>query len=107
MIYAPTDNTVASALEGMIIAANQAKTPVFGGATSYVAQGAIAGLGFDYYQVGVQTANYVAAILGGAQPGSLDVKVATGSDLLVNTSVAKKLGITLPQAVLSKAEIIQ
>ncbi|MGF1742095.1 ABC transporter substrate-binding protein [Vibrio profundum] len=107
VIYAPTDNTVASALEGMIIAANQAKTPVFGGATSYVAQGAIASLGFDYYQVGVQTANYVAAILGGAQPGSLDVKVATGSDLLVNTSVAKKLGITLPQAVLSKAEIIQ
>ncbi|MDF5632404.1 ABC transporter substrate-binding protein, partial [Vibrio parahaemolyticus] len=55
ILYAPTDNTVASAIEGMIVAANQAKKPVFGGATSYVEKGAIAGLGFDYYQVGVQT----------------------------------------------------
>ncbi|NTJ40863.1 ABC transporter substrate-binding protein, partial [Vibrio vulnificus] len=40
VIYAPTDNTVASAIEGMIVAANQAKKPVFGGATSYVEKGA-------------------------------------------------------------------
>lgn len=50
ILYAPTDNTVASAIEGMIVAANQAKKPVFGGATSYVEKGAIAGLGFDYYR---------------------------------------------------------
>ncbi|QSA19537.1 ABC transporter substrate-binding protein, partial [Vibrio furnissii] len=30
IIYALIDNTVASAIEGMIVAANQAKTPVFG-----------------------------------------------------------------------------
>ncbi|MCV6005100.1 ABC transporter substrate-binding protein, partial [Escherichia coli] len=83
-------NTVASAIEGMIVAANQAKKPVFGGATSYVEKGAIAGLGFDYYQVGVQTADYVAAILDGQEPGKLDVKVATGSDLVINESAASK-----------------
>ncbi|EJO2017614.1 ABC transporter substrate-binding protein [Vibrio vulnificus] len=103
VIYAPTDNTVASAIEGMIVAANQAKKPVFGGATSYVEKGAIAGLGFDYYQVGVQTADYVAAILEGQEPGKLDVKVATGSDLVVNQGTAEKLGITIPTSVLSRA----
>ncbi|HFQ5283139.1 TPA: ABC transporter substrate-binding protein [Vibrio vulnificus] len=103
VIYAPTDNTVASAIEGMIVAANQAKKPVFGGATSYVEKGAIAGLGFDYYQVGVQTADYVVAILEGQEPGKLDVKVATGSDLVVNQSTAEKLGITIPASVLSRA----
>ncbi|ASC57495.1 ABC transporter substrate-binding protein [Vibrio vulnificus] len=103
VIYAPTDNTVASAIEGMIVAANQAKKPVFGGATSYVEKGAIAGLGFDYYQVGVQTADYVAAILEGQEPGKLDVKVATGSDLVVNQGTAEKLGITIPASVLSRA----
>ncbi|EJC6736467.1 ABC transporter substrate-binding protein [Vibrio vulnificus] len=103
VIYAPTDNTVASAIEGMIFAANQAKKPVFGGATSYVEKGAIAGLGFDYYQVGVQTADYVAAILEGQEPGKLDVKVATGSDLVVNQGTAEKLGITIPASVLSRA----
>lgn len=69
VIYALIDNTVASAIEGMIVAANQAKTPVFGAATSYVERGAIASLGFDYYQIGVQTADYVAAILEGKEPG--------------------------------------
>ncbi|HFQ5035160.1 TPA: ABC transporter substrate-binding protein [Vibrio vulnificus] len=103
VIYAPTDNTVASAIEGMIVAANQAKKPVFGGATSYVEKGAIAGLGFDYYQVGVQTADYVVAILEGQEPGKLDVKVAMGSDLVVNQGTAEKLGITIPASVLSRA----
>ncbi|UPS15875.1 ABC transporter substrate-binding protein [Vibrio alginolyticus] len=107
ILYAPTDNTVASAIEGMIVAANQAKKPVFGGATSYVEKGAIAGLGFDYYQVGVQTADYVAAILDGQEPGKLGVKVATGSDLVINESAASKLGIKLPSSVVERATSMQ
>ncbi|HGH8152595.1 TPA: ABC transporter substrate-binding protein, partial [Vibrio cholerae] len=91
VIYALIDNTVASAIEGMIVAANQAKTPVFGAATSYVERGAIASLGFDYYQIGVQTADYVAAILEGKEPGSLDVQVAKGSDLVINKTAAEQL----------------
>ncbi|ELJ8548108.1 ABC transporter substrate-binding protein [Vibrio cholerae] len=103
VIYALIDNTVASAIEGMIVAANQAKTPVFGAATSYVERGAIASLGFDYYQIGVQTADYVVAILEGKEPGSLDVQVAKGSDLVINKTAAEQLGITIPEAVLARA----
>jgi putative tryptophan/tyrosine transport system substrate-binding protein len=103
IIYALIDNTVASAIEGMIVAANQAKTPVFGAATSYVERGAVASLGFDYYQIGIQTADYVADILDGTDPGSLDVKVAKGSDLVINQAVADKLGLVIPQAVLDRA----
>lgn len=107
IIYALIDNTVASAIEGMIVAANQAKTPVFGAATSYVERGAVASLGFDYYQIGVQTADYVAAILDGAKPGSLDVKVAKGSDLVINKTAADKLGMTIPQSVLDRATSVK
>ncbi|EEW10681.1 ABC transporter substrate-binding protein [Vibrio mimicus] len=103
VIYALIDNTVASAIEGMIVAANQAKTPVFGAATSYVERGAIASLGFDYYQIGVQTADYVAAILEGKEPGTLDVQVAKGSDLVINKTAADKLGISIPDSVLARA----
>ncbi|QXC56631.1 ABC transporter substrate-binding protein [Vibrio mimicus] len=107
VIYALIDNTVASAIEGMIVAANQAKTPVFGAATSYVDRGAIASLGFDYYQIGVQTADYVAAILEGKDPGTLDVQVAKGSDLVINKAAAEQLGITIPEAVLARATTIK
>lgn len=107
IIYALIDNTVASAIEGMVVSANQSKTPVFGAATSYVERGAVAGLGFDYYQIGVQTADYVAQILDGKEPGDLDVKVAKGSDLVINATAAKKLGLTIPKAIMDRATSIK
>ncbi|MDV7103987.1 ABC transporter substrate-binding protein [Vibrio sp. TH_r3] len=103
VIYAMIDNTVASAIEGMTIAANQASTPVFAATTTYIEAGAIAALGFDYYQIGVQTADYVVAILEGQNPGDIPVRVAKGSDLIVNKTVADKLGIAIPQSVLDRA----
>lgn len=103
VIYALTDNTVASGIEGLINAANQAGTPVVAGATSYVGKGAIAGLGLDYYDVGVQTADYVAAILDGQKPGKLNVKTAQSSQLVVNLDAARELGLTLPKSVVDRA----
>jgi putative ABC transport system substrate-binding protein len=103
VIYALTDNTVASGIEGLINAANQAGTPVIAGATSYVGKGAIAGLGLDYYEVGVQTADYVAAILNGQKPGKLNVKTAQSSQLVVNLDAARVLGLTLPKSVVDRA----
>ncbi len=103
VIYALTDNTVASGIEGLINAANQTGTPVVAGATSYVGKGAIAGLGLDYYDVGVQTADYVAAILNGQKPGKLSVKTAQSSQLVVNLDAARELGLTLPKSVVDRA----
>lgn len=96
ILYAITDNTVASAIAAMIGAADAEGIPVFGATADYVDKGAVASVGFDYYQVGVQTAEYVAAILGGKTPAQLPAKVAKGTDIVINPAAAKKLGITLP-----------
>ena len=72
-----------------------------------VEEGAVASLGFDYYQVGVQTADYVVAILQGTAPGKLDVKFAQGSDLVINEDAAIRLGISIPDSVLSRASMIK
>lgn len=103
VIYAPTDNTVASAIDALVGVANQAGIPVVGGSTSFVENGAVASLGFDYYQVGVQTADYVDAILKGKKPGEIDVKFAKGSDLFLNVKAAEKLGIMLSDDMLKRA----
>ncbi len=107
VIYAMIDNTVASAIEGMTIAANQAKTPVFAATTTYIDAGSIAALGFDYYQIGVQTADYVADVLQGKNPGDIPVRVAKGSDIVINKTAADKLGIVIPQSVLDRATEIK
>ncbi|SIO33590.1 ABC transporter substrate binding protein [Salinivibrio sp. ES.052] len=106
VIYAPTDNTVASAIDGLVAAANSADTPVIGGSPSYIPNGAVVALGFDYYSVGVQTADYVAAVLEGKPVSSLPAKVAEGSDLAVNRAAAKKLGLEVPASILDRASRI-
>ena len=103
IIYAITDNTIASAIAALVGVANTAKTPVFGAATSYVDSGAVAAVGFDYYQVGYQTADYVVKILRGAKPSSLPAKVAKGTDIVVNPKAAENLGVTLPQSLVNNA----
>ena len=106
VIYAPTDNTVASAIDALIGVANQAKIPVVGGSTSFVENGAVASLGFDYYQVGVQTADYVDAVLKGQKPADMAVKFAKGSDLFLNLKAAEKLGISISDEMLKRASNI-
>ncbi|QIA65754.1 ABC transporter substrate-binding protein [Vibrio astriarenae] len=105
VIYAMTDNTIASAIDDLIAPATEQNVPVFSGAVDYVEMGAIAGLGFDYYQIGKETAEYVVRVLEGEEPGSIPVRVAKGSDLAVNIQAAQRLGIEIPQSV--KARVTQ
>jgi len=67
----------------------------------------VVALGFDYYSVGVQTSDYVAAVLEGKPVSSLPAKVALGSDLAVNRAAANRLGITVPDTILDRAARIQ
>lgn len=102
-IYVPTDNTIVSALESAVSVANEAQLPLYAADTDSVARGALAAVGFNYFQVGVETAALVDKILKGENPGSLEVMFASGSDLQVNKAAAETIGVTLPQAVLDRA----
>ena len=106
VIYVPTDNTIISALEGAVAVAEEAKLPLFTADTDSVNRGSIAALGFNYYDVGKQTGDIVVRILKGENPGDIAVKVAAGSDLVVNKKAAEKMGVTLPESVLKRANRI-
>lgn len=103
-IYVPTDNTIASALEAVIKVGIDGQTPVFAADTGSVERGAVAALGFNYYDVGRQTAQLVAKIFNGAKPGDLAVEAPTILELYVNPGSAKKMGITIPADVVSSAK---
>ncbi|NKN13667.1 ABC transporter substrate-binding protein [Rhizobium laguerreae] len=103
VIYIPTDNTIISALEGAVAVAEESKLPLFTADTDSVSRGSIAALGFNYYDVGKQTGEIVVRVLKGENPGDIAVKTAAGSDLVVNKAGAEKMGVTLPQSVLSRA----
>ncbi|UTT84396.1 ABC transporter substrate-binding protein [Vibrio pelagius] len=107
VVYAMTDNTVASAIDDLIRASDSQRTPVVAGTTAYVKNGAVIGAGLDYYQIGLETAEYVAAILEGEEPGNLDVKTPNRAALKVNLEALKKFRITLPSSILGQATVVQ
>jgi putative ABC transport system substrate-binding protein len=102
-IYCPIDNTIISAVESVIKVGIDAQVPVFAGDTSTVERGAIAAVGYNYFDLGKQTGDIVIRILKGEKPGSIDVKMAKGTDLYVNPKMAKRMGIEVPKSVLEKA----
>lgn len=107
-IYVPTDNTVVSAFEAVVGVAEDAQIPLFAGDTDSVRRGAIASIGFDYYEHGKQTGRIVARVLRGEAPGDIPVEFATGGTISVNPAAALRMGVTIPQAVIDRAaEVVQ
>jgi putative ABC transport system substrate-binding protein len=102
-IYIPTDNTVVSALEAAVSVAEENQIPLYAGDTDSVPRGAIATVGFNYKNVGLETGRIVARVLKGEKPGDIDVAFATGTDLVVNPAAAAKYGVTIPEAVIARA----
>ncbi|WP_343313053.1 ABC transporter substrate-binding protein [Brucella sp. BE17] len=102
-MYVPTDNTIVSALESAVGVAEESKMPLFTADTDSVKRGAMAALGFNYYDVGKQTGAVVVKILNGEKPGDIGVDIAKGTDLVINLSAAKKMGVEIPKAVIDRA----
>ncbi|RYC04633.1 ABC transporter substrate-binding protein [Ciceribacter ferrooxidans] len=103
VIYIPTDNTIVSAFEAAVGVAVEAKIPLYAGDTDSVARGAVAALGFNYFDVGKQTGEIVARVLKGEAPGDIPVRVAAGTDLVINKSAAAKMGVEFPESIVKRA----
>jgi putative ABC transport system substrate-binding protein len=104
VIYVPTDNTIVSAFEAVVGVGIDNKLPVFAGDTDSVKRGAVAAVGFDYYDVGRQTGKIVARILKGEKPGDIAVQGVEITQLFVNPGAAQKMGITIPDTVIASAK---
>jgi putative ABC transport system substrate-binding protein len=108
-IYVPTDNTVVSALESVIMVAETAKLPIIAGETDSVARGALATVSLDYYSLGRQTGKMAVRILkGSADPATMPIEYLEEVSLVLNLDAAKRMGDMLPGEMLETAnEIIQ
>lgn len=95
-IYVPVDNTVVSALESVLKVGYDADIPVFTGDNSSVERGALASLGFSYYDMGRQTGEMIASILGGEKAGDLPVGTVEKLELILNRGAAEQIGYEIP-----------
>lgn len=103
-IYLTTDNTVVSAAEAVVSVGERAKIPVFAADTATVERGAVAALGFNYYNHGRQAGAMVARVLEGAGTSDMPVETMEELDLFVNPAAGERMGTTLPQALIDDAK---
>jgi putative ABC transport system substrate-binding protein len=88
----------------IIALALQYRLPNVYGFRYYVASGGLASYGPDPSDVHKRAATYVDRILKGEKPADLPVQAPTKYELVINLKTAKALGITVPQAVLARAD---
>ena len=101
------DNTVASALESVIMVANEHKIPFFAGDADSVKRGVFAGYGVEEYDVGYKAGQMAVEILEGKKPSEISVGFPEKTDLYINVKAAEASGITLTEEMKKNAVIIE
>jgi putative ABC transport system substrate-binding protein len=100
------DNTVTSALESVVRAAQPAKLPIVCGDPLSVPRGCTVGIGYNWYTSGRELAALVAQVLSGKAVGDIPVRSAEQIDLAVNVKAADAIGLKLPDAMIKRATTV-
>ena len=102
-LYAPTDNTVASAYDLVGNICVNKNIPILCGEEAGVSKGGLCSIGIDYFKLGKEAGYKAAEILNGAKPEDIEISTLSDMSITINTEVAEKLNITIPEDINTKA----
>lgn len=103
-VHIPTDNTVVSAFDSVVKVCMDNRIPLFAADVDSVPRGAVAAVAIDYYRLGRQSGEMALRILKGENPAAMPVEALKDLKLVVNKQSAEKMGVTLPELVLKRAD---
>lgn len=103
-IYVPTDNTVVSGISALIQVAESKGIAVIGAEAGTVEAGAITTIGIDYERLGYQTGQMALRVLDGEDISAMAVETLDDLELVVNPDAAERMGVTLPDGFVDKAD---
>lgn len=102
-LYAPTDNTVASAYDLVGNICVSKNIPMLCGEEAGVPKGGLCSIGIDYFKLGKEAGYKAAEILNGAKPSDIEITTLSDMSITINTDVAEKLNIEIPEDINAKA----
>ena len=92
-IFIANDNTVVSALQPLLKAAEEANIPVFASDPESVEKGALAALANDQEEVGRATGSVAVQILKGVNPASIPIQQLKTAKIYTNQKTKQKLSL--------------
>lgn len=99
------DNLATENLSIIINLCIKNKKPLFVGDPDSVKKGALATVGPSYYSIGLKSGFKAAQILSGISPKDIPSEYPSSFDYLINTSAAKKMGVSIPLDFLYSREL--
>lgn len=106
-IWVPLDNTVASAFTSLVQVAKTAKKPIYTSVDTMVAEGGLASVYIDQYELGLATGKMAAKVLAGKTVDQLPVDIFDQGNPIINETVAAELGITIPENLKTDAKLVK
>jgi putative ABC transport system substrate-binding protein len=103
-LYVCSDALVNTNLARINTLTRVARLPTMHSVREYVEAGGLMSYGPNYSVLFRRAADFVDKILRGAKPGDLPVEQPTKFDLVINLTTAKALGLTVPPALLARAD---
>lgn len=104
VFFSLKDNNVVSAYEALVKVANEAHIPLIASDTPSVERGAVAALGVNYRNLGLQTGDMLIRILvDGVKPGDISVETDNNLEMYLNLKAAQIQGVKLPQELVDSA----
>ncbi len=97
-------NLTAAAFPSIAQAARRARVPMFVYQSSQGRAGAVLAVARDYYESGREAGKVAARVMRGESPGAIPFVGFGGTKLLVNLDAAREAGLTIPPAILEKAD---
>src|SRR5262249_8575773 len=82
----------------------QYRVPAISDTSDYARAGLLLSYGLDNNSLFRSAAEYVDKLLRGAKPADLPLKQRTKLELVINTRIAKALGLTIRQSILLRAD---
>jgi putative ABC transport system substrate-binding protein len=100
-LFLSSDSTVIAGIAAAFQVAQQNKLPLYVGDGGAVKNGGLAAYSVGYLGLGRDTGKLIARVLRGER--NIPTVVEHGNEIYVNSEAAKRMGVTIPEAVLKQA----
>jgi putative ABC transport system substrate-binding protein len=107
-LLAPTDNSVASAIDSIAATALKYKKPLYVSDNLLVARGALAACGVDYQACGVQAAHMLYGVMiEGKKPFDMPMEQTSSDTMYINKKTLDSLGLTISESLENQIKLVE